>query len=118
MSSSTNSFLKRRNSRQSVIQWADNVVTVGGDAPVRVQSMTNTDTADAIGTAPYRHAQDQATAYQQGSLGYARVDCAFRQYPRSEGETDHQMRAQIHGRKAPRRRAPNATARWDSGQIW
>lgn len=51
MSSSTNSFLKRRNSRQSVIQWADNVVTVGGDAPVRVQSMTNTDTADAIGTA-------------------------------------------------------------------
>jgi (E)-4-hydroxy-3-methylbut-2-enyl-diphosphate synthase len=27
------------------------VVTVGGDAPVRVQSMTNTDTVDAIGTA-------------------------------------------------------------------
>jgi (E)-4-hydroxy-3-methylbut-2-enyl-diphosphate synthase len=27
------------------------VVTVGGDAPVRVQSMTNTDTADAIATA-------------------------------------------------------------------
>jgi (E)-4-hydroxy-3-methylbut-2-enyl-diphosphate synthase len=26
-------------------------VTVGGDAPVRVQSMTNTDTVDAIGTA-------------------------------------------------------------------
>lgn len=51
MSSSTSSFLKRRISRQSVIQWADNVVTVGGDAPVRVQSMTNTDTADAIGTA-------------------------------------------------------------------
>ena len=51
MSSSTNSFLKRRVSRQSIVQWADNVVTVGGDAPVRVQSMTNTDTADAIGTA-------------------------------------------------------------------
>jgi (E)-4-hydroxy-3-methylbut-2-enyl-diphosphate synthase len=51
MSSSTNSFLKRRVSRQSRVQWADNVVTVGGDAPVRVQSMTNTDTADAIGTA-------------------------------------------------------------------
>ena len=51
MSSSTNSFLKRRVSRQSTVQWADNVVTVGGDAPVRVQSMTNTDTADAIGTA-------------------------------------------------------------------
>jgi (E)-4-hydroxy-3-methylbut-2-enyl-diphosphate synthase len=27
------------------------VVTVGGDAPVRVQSMTNTDTADAVATA-------------------------------------------------------------------
>jgi (E)-4-hydroxy-3-methylbut-2-enyl-diphosphate synthase len=27
------------------------VVTIGGDAPVRVQSMTNTDTGDAIGTA-------------------------------------------------------------------
>ena len=51
MSSSANSFLKRRVSRQSTVQWADNVVTVGGDAPVRVQSMTNTDTADAIGTA-------------------------------------------------------------------
>ena len=29
----------------------DHVVTVGGDAPVRVQSMTNTDTVDVIGTA-------------------------------------------------------------------
>ena len=51
MSSSANSFLKRRVSRQSTVQWADNAVTVGGDAPVRVQSMTNTDTADVIGTA-------------------------------------------------------------------
>ena len=31
--------------------WGTRVVTVGGDAPVRVQSMTNTDTEDAIGTA-------------------------------------------------------------------
>ena len=31
--------------------WGGRVVTVGGDAPVRVQSMTNTDTVDAIGTA-------------------------------------------------------------------
>jgi (E)-4-hydroxy-3-methylbut-2-enyl-diphosphate synthase len=31
--------------------WGPRVVTVGGDAPVRVQSMTNTDTADAIATA-------------------------------------------------------------------
>ncbi len=43
--------LVRRLAKQAVIQWADTIVTVGGDAPVRVQSMTNTDTADAIGTA-------------------------------------------------------------------
>jgi len=40
-----------RRTRQSVVSWADHHVTVGGDAPVRVQSMTNTDTADAVGTA-------------------------------------------------------------------
>ena len=40
-----------RRTRQGVVRWGDHVVTVGGDAPVRVQSMTNTDTADAIGTA-------------------------------------------------------------------
>ena len=40
-----------RRSRQAQIQWGERVVTVGGDAPVRVQSMTNTDTHDAIGTA-------------------------------------------------------------------
>ena len=40
-----------RRSRQTTVTWADQMVTVGGDAPVRVQSMTNTDTADAIGTA-------------------------------------------------------------------
>ena len=43
--------LPRRVSRQSVVAWGDNRVTVGGDAPVRVQSMTNTDTEDAIATA-------------------------------------------------------------------
>jgi (E)-4-hydroxy-3-methylbut-2-enyl-diphosphate synthase len=36
---------------QARVSWGDHVVTVGGDAPVRVQSMTNTDTVDAIGTA-------------------------------------------------------------------
>jgi (E)-4-hydroxy-3-methylbut-2-enyl-diphosphate synthase len=40
-----------RRSRQGVVVWGSNRVTVGGNAPVRVQSMTNTDTADAIGTA-------------------------------------------------------------------
>jgi (E)-4-hydroxy-3-methylbut-2-enyl-diphosphate synthase len=40
-----------RRSRQARVSWGDHVVTVGGDAPVRVQSMTNTDTVDVIGTA-------------------------------------------------------------------
>ena len=40
-----------RRSRQARVTWGDHVVTVGGNAPVRVQSMTNTDTADAVGTA-------------------------------------------------------------------
>ena len=40
-----------RRSRQGVVAWGDHLVTVGGDAPVRLQSMTNTDTADAVGTA-------------------------------------------------------------------
>ena len=40
-----------RRSLQAQVRWNSRVVTVGGDAPVRVQSMTNTDTADAIGTA-------------------------------------------------------------------
>ena len=40
-----------RRSRQARVVWGSRVVTVGGDAPVRVQSMTNTDTEDVIGTA-------------------------------------------------------------------
>jgi (E)-4-hydroxy-3-methylbut-2-enyl-diphosphate synthase len=40
-----------RRSRQASVRWGSRVVTVGGDAPVRVQAMTNTDTVDAIGTA-------------------------------------------------------------------
>ncbi|EGF30810.1 1-hydroxy-2-methyl-2-(E)-butenyl 4-diphosphate synthase [Oxalobacteraceae bacterium IMCC9480] len=41
----------RRIVRQVAIRHGDHVILVGGDAPVVVQSMTNTDTADAIGTA-------------------------------------------------------------------
>ena len=44
-------FPKARHSLQSCVVWGSRVVTVGGDAPVRIQSMTNTDTVDAIGTA-------------------------------------------------------------------
>jgi (E)-4-hydroxy-3-methylbut-2-enyl-diphosphate synthase len=41
----------RRRTRQARAVWGSRVVTIGGDAPVRVQSMTNTDTVDAIATA-------------------------------------------------------------------
>jgi (E)-4-hydroxy-3-methylbut-2-enyl-diphosphate synthase len=40
-----------RRSLQARVAWGDRVLTLGGDAPVRVQSMTNTDTVDVIGTA-------------------------------------------------------------------
>lgn len=41
----------KRFSLQARVITGKSVVTVGGDAPVRVQSMTNTDTVDVIGTA-------------------------------------------------------------------
>ena len=41
----------RRTTLQAHVVWGARVVTVGGDAPVRLQSMTNTDTANAIETA-------------------------------------------------------------------
>lgn len=44
-------FASARHSRQAEVVWGSRVVTVGGQAPVRVQSMTNTDTVDAISTA-------------------------------------------------------------------
>ncbi len=40
-----------RRSRQARVVWGSKVITVGGDAPVRVQSMTNTDTVNVIETA-------------------------------------------------------------------
>jgi len=40
-----------RRSLQAQVKWGSHVLTVGGHAPVRVQSMTNTDTVDVIGTA-------------------------------------------------------------------
>jgi (E)-4-hydroxy-3-methylbut-2-enyl-diphosphate synthase len=43
--------LARRLSRRVAVSWGSRTVHVGGGAPVVVQSMTNTDTADAIATA-------------------------------------------------------------------
>ncbi|MCI4440955.1 MULTISPECIES: flavodoxin-dependent (E)-4-hydroxy-3-methylbut-2-enyl-diphosphate synthase [Tibeticola] len=42
---------RRHPTGQAQIRWGSRVVAVGGDAPVRIQSMTNTDTVDVIGTA-------------------------------------------------------------------
>ncbi len=42
---------KARRSRQARVVWGGRVVSVGGAAPVRIQSMTNTDTVDAIASA-------------------------------------------------------------------
>src|SRR3984957_11645111 len=41
----------RRASNAVNVRWGGNLGTIGGDAPVRIQSMTNTDPADAIGPA-------------------------------------------------------------------
>lgn len=41
----------KRKTRTVNVAWNDNIVHVGGDAPVVVQSMTNTDTVDHIATA-------------------------------------------------------------------
>ncbi|AWB33504.1 flavodoxin-dependent (E)-4-hydroxy-3-methylbut-2-enyl-diphosphate synthase [Orrella marina] len=41
----------RRKTRSVTCEWGDHRVQIGGDSPVVVQSMTNTDTADAIATA-------------------------------------------------------------------
>ncbi|MBC7502647.1 MAG: flavodoxin-dependent (E)-4-hydroxy-3-methylbut-2-enyl-diphosphate synthase [Herminiimonas sp.] len=43
--------LDRRMRRAAIVRYGDRIITVGGRAPVVVQSMTNTDTADPIGTA-------------------------------------------------------------------
>ncbi len=40
-----------RHTLQATVSWGERIVTVGGDAPVRIQSMTNTDTVDVIATA-------------------------------------------------------------------
>src|SRR5574344_1738678 len=40
-----------RRSRTARVAWGEHVVTVGGSAPVRLQSMTNTDTVEAVETA-------------------------------------------------------------------
>ena len=47
----TAGVLPRHATRKVAVRWGARIVQVGGDAPVMVQSMTNTDTADAVATA-------------------------------------------------------------------
>lgn len=42
---------QRKKTLQAKVKWGNHVVTIGGDAPIRIQSMTNTDTVDVIGSA-------------------------------------------------------------------
>jgi (E)-4-hydroxy-3-methylbut-2-enyl-diphosphate synthase len=42
---------ERHATRPVLVRWNDTIVQVGGQAPVAVQSMTNTDTVDAVATA-------------------------------------------------------------------
>lgn len=42
---------EKRHSLQARVDWDGHIVTIGGDAPIRVQSMTNTNTENAIETA-------------------------------------------------------------------
>src|SRR6478609_787025 len=44
-------FAPRQGTRSTSIRYGQRNVLVGGDSPIVVQSMTNTDTADAIATA-------------------------------------------------------------------
>lgn len=53
-------YAPRRCTHAVTVRWRDHTVTIGGGAPVRVQSMTNTDTADPIGTAVQIKALAQA----------------------------------------------------------
>jgi (E)-4-hydroxy-3-methylbut-2-enyl-diphosphate synthase len=75
------------------------VVTVGGDAPVRVQSMTNTDTVDAIGT---------AIQVKELAIGRLRAGAHHRQHARGgAGRAAHPRAARPHGhRRAADRRLP------------
>lgn len=41
----------QRKTLQSTVEWGKKIITVGGGAPIRIQSMTNTDTVDVIATA-------------------------------------------------------------------
>ncbi len=51
MSTAQTASFPRHPTLQTVVAWGSQKVLIGGDAPIVVQSMTNTDTADHIATA-------------------------------------------------------------------
>ena len=88
-----------RRSRQARVVWGSRIVTVGGDAPVRVQSMTNTDTAG----------RDRHGDPGQGTGGRRlRAGAHHGQHARGRGAGAlHPRAARSHGhRRAADRRLP------------
>ena len=67
----------RKQTHQVAIHHQDRTVLVGGGAPVVVQSMTNTLTADAGSTAAQVVQLADAGACHTGKAGWARLPCAF-----------------------------------------
>jgi len=61
----------RRATRSVAVKWGERIVHIGGQAPVVVQSMTNTDTADPI---------DRHSGQGIGARGI-RAGAYHRQYP-------------------------------------
>ncbi len=51
MNQISSGFLARRACRSTVVRYGAREIIIGGGAPIVIQSMTNTDTADVIGTA-------------------------------------------------------------------
>jgi (E)-4-hydroxy-3-methylbut-2-enyl-diphosphate synthase len=95
-----------RKSRQGVVAWGDHQVTVGGDAPVRVQSMTNTDTADAIGTAI--QVKELALAGSELVRITVNNDEAARAVPHIREQLDRMGIAGAADRRLPLQRPPPA----------
>jgi hypothetical protein len=86
--------LARRASRGVLVQHGERKVWVGGDAPVVVQSMTNTDTADVIGTAI------QVKELARAGSEIVRITVDRRKRP------------------PPCRRSANSSTRWKSTCRW
>src|SRR5258708_29754947 len=81
----------RRRSRQFELRWGARTVRFGGDSPVMVQSMTNTDTADPVATAiqvrELAAAGSEAVRITVNSPAAGRQGALFRATPHKNGGT-------------------------------